>query len=347
MNKLLRKVSVGILVVLFVVSCATSGVKAEKEINAITPVAEAPASVKEEAAPAPVKEESIPASVKEETVTAPVKEEAAPVVEAAVPQVAETALKTEAETKVEMKAAEVGEPLFETELEYMGKKAEVSAYETHALIRLPEGMTEAAVVEIVKSFPSEISTEGVTYTFHDGILELTYPSLTKENLKALSEKAEEAFKTYIDSVIKEEKLPKYEVYVELAGGKLDKSYYPKEELSFVDGTSVIWIRYDGKHFGVNFDGGALVRGITVSSLIEALSCGSVTAPDLDRDGYIFLGWKNERTGFIDRNFTITFDSVTDGDVYTAQFEEIINPVTSYVVNMTADGVALGLSSHGL
>ncbi len=31
MNKLLRKVSVGILVVLFVVSCATSGAEPEKE----------------------------------------------------------------------------------------------------------------------------------------------------------------------------------------------------------------------------------------------------------------------------------------------------------------------------
>lgn len=333
MNKLLRKVSVGILVVLFVVSCTTSGVKAEKEINAITPVAEAPASAKEEVAPAPVKEEAVSAPVKEEPVFAPVKEETTPVT-------VEVAAPAKTETIVETKPVEAVKPLLETELEYMGIKADVTAYETHALISLPEGTTEAAVVEIVKSFPSEISTEGVTYTFHDGILELTYPSLTKEDLEVLAEKAEEAFKAYIDSVIKEEKLPKYEVYVELAGGKLDKSYYPKEELSFVDGTSVIWIRYDGKHFGVNFDGGALVEGVTVSSLIEALSSGSVTAPDLVKDGYLFLGWKNERTGLIDRNFTITFDSVTDGDVYTAQFEEIINPVTSYVVNMTADGVAL-------
>ncbi len=260
--------------------------------------------------------------------------------EAAVSQTVETAVKTEAETKVEPKTAEVEKPLLGTELEYMGLKAEVSAYETHALVSLPEGTTEDDIAEIVKSFPPGISTEGVTYRFSDGALVLTYPSLTKEELSVLAEKAEEAFKAYIDSVIKEEKLPKYEVYVELAGGKLDKSYYPKEELLFIDGTSVIWIRYDGKHFGVNFDGGALKEGITVSSLIEALSSGSVTAPDLVRDGYIFLGWKNERTGLIDRDFTITFDSVTDGDVYTAQFEEIINPVKSYVVNMTADGVAL-------
>jgi len=245
--------------------------------------------------------------------------------EAAVSQTVETAVKTEAETKVEPKTAEVEKPLLGTELEYMGLKAEVSAYETHALVSLPEGTTDDDIAEIVKSFPPGISTEGVTYRFSDGALVLTYPSLTKEELSVLAEKAEEAFKAYIDSVIKEEKLPKYEVYVELAGGKLDKSYYPKEELLFIDGTSVIWIRYDGKHFGVNFDGGALKEGITVSSLIEALSSGSVTAPDLVRDGYIFLGWKNERTGLIDRDFTITFDSVTDGDVYTAQFEEIINP----------------------
>ncbi len=335
MNKLLRKVSVGILVVLFVVSCATSGAEPEKETKVITPAVEESAPA---ATAAPVKEEPVPAVAKEEPVSTPVKEEAAPVTVEAAPGVAAAPVK--AENIVETEPSEAEKPLLETELEYMGIKAEVTAYGTHAVIRLPEGTTKADIVEILKCFPSGISTECVTYRFSDGVLELTYPSLTKDALEVLAEKAEEAFEAYIDSVIKEEKLPRYEVYVELAGGKLDKSYYPKEGLSFVDGTSVIWIRYDGKHFGVNFGGGVLEEGITVASLIEALSSGSVTAPDLVRDGYLFLGWKNERTGLIDRDFTITFDSVTDGDVYTAQFEEIINPVKSYVVNMTADGVAL-------
>ena len=189
MNKLLRKVSVGILVVLFIVSCATSGVKSEKEINAITPVAEAPASVKEEAAPAAVMEETAPAPLKEEPAPVPqaaetsAKPEAGTKTETVSSQVTETALKTEAETKVEEKTAEEEKPLLETELAYMGMKAEVSAYRTHALIRLPEGTTEADIVKIVKSFPSGISTEGFTYTFHDGILELTYPSLTPEFLE--------------------------------------------------------------------------------------------------------------------------------------------------------------------
>lgn len=73
--------------------------------------------------------------------------------EAAVSQTVETAVKTEAETKVEPKTAEVEKPLLGTELEYMGLKAEVSAYETHALVSLPEGTTDDDIAEIVKSFP--------------------------------------------------------------------------------------------------------------------------------------------------------------------------------------------------
>ncbi len=341
MNKLLRKVSVGILVILFVVSCATSGVKSE----IITPVVkETPAPVaKEEVPAAPVEEESAPleetAPVEE---TAPAVEEA-PVVEAApvaaVP-VEEEKKEAEAETKPKKAKSQVERPLLEAELESMGKKAEVTAYATHASIRLPEGTTADGVAELIKSFGDEGYTNGVIYTFNDGVLGLTYPALTKETLEALYAKAEEAFKAYILSIVKEEDLPRYEVYVELEGGKLDKSYYPQEELTIDGDASSVLIRYEGKHFYVDFNDGVLVEGVTVNALIEALEAGYVTAPDLTKEGYIFLGWKNERTGVIDRNFTITFESVTDGDVYTAQFEKIILPVTSYVLNVTADGVPL-------
>ena len=322
MNKLLRKVSVGILVVLFAVSCASNAQVTKEPAPVVAPVKAPQSSVTVE----PIQEEK--------TVEATPSKEEAPAVEE-IPVAAEAA-----PAKEEVPAVET--PLFETVFSYRGITADIKAYSTHASITLPEGMTEDDLQALVEKLSTKIKAEGVFYSLDDNTLNLTYPELSREEIEAVYALLRSEIEPYIDTVFGS-LLPKYEVYVELTGGKLDASYYPaepEEEMSVSVSGSVTWLIYGGKRFGVDFNSGILPEGVTPDSLRSDLENGSVAAPDLTRDGFVFLGWKNERTGEIDRDFTLTFETVTDGDVYVAQFEKIILPVTSYVMNVTADGVEL-------
>ena len=233
-------------------------------------------------------------------------------------------------------------PLIRTTFSYRDIAAEITAYSTHATIVLPQGMTSDDLHDVMTVLSAKISADGVFYSLDGNTLSLSYPKMTAENLESVYALLRSEIEPYIDRVY-ESMLPRYDVHVELTGGKLDASYYPEEPeetMTVAVGDSITWLTYGGKRFGVDFNGGTLQEGVTVDSLISDLGNGSVVAPDLARDGYVFFGWENKRTGEIDRAFTVTFDSVVDGDVFIAQFEKIILPVTTYVMNVTADGVGL-------
>ncbi len=126
-------------------------------------------------------------------------------------------------------------PLFSTSFDSDGIKSSIVVYSDHAYLTIPEGVTEQDIVDaaaaLVEAYPEY--ADGCTYAIEDGVLCLTYPALTAEELAAYCDELAVEVAAYIESLAEE--------VVEVVKEQIAATSFDILE----DGTVVATYEYDG------------------------------------------------------------------------------------------------------
>ena len=126
-------------------------------------------------------------------------------------------------------------PLFSTSFDSDGIKSSIVVYSDHAYLTIPEGVTEQDIVDaaaaLVEAYPEYAND--CTYAIENGVLCLTYPALTAEELAAYCDELAVEAVAYIDALVEE--------VVEIVEEQIAATSFDILE----DGTVIATYEYDG------------------------------------------------------------------------------------------------------